>query len=91
MIAVRIVSEGRVQGVGYRAFVARRAVTRGLQGWVRNRADGSVEAVFCGEAEDVAAMIAECRRGPTAAKVRALTESPAVLEAWTGFEVRPSA
>jgi acylphosphatase len=91
VIAVRIIAEGRVQGVGYRAFVARAAVARGLVGWVRNRANGTVEAVFCGEAEDVAAMIGACRRGPIAAKVRALTESPAVLEAWVGFEVRPTA
>lgn len=88
MIATRVIVEGRVQGVGYRAWVNREAQARGLKGWVRNRADGSVEAVFSGEAEAVAAMIAACRRGPPAAKVRTLTESPATLEQWPGFEIR---
>ena len=63
---------GRVQGVGYRAFVEGEAVG-GLWGWVRNRRDGSVEAVFSGEAEVVEAMIEACRRGPRHAVVEAVT------------------
>lgn len=64
---------GRVQGVGYRAFVEEQAVSLGLSGWVRNRRDGSVEAVFSGEAEVVEAMIETCRRGPRHAVVDAVT------------------
>jgi acylphosphatase len=56
---------GRVQGVGFRAFVEVEALRRGLDGWVRNRHDGSVEAVFAGEATAVAGMIEACRRGPS--------------------------
>jgi acylphosphatase len=65
---------GRVQGVGYRAFVEHQALTRGIGDWVRNRRDGSVEAVFSGDAEIVAAMIEACRRGPFGARVDALDQ-----------------
>ena len=68
---------GRVQGVGYRYFVEREARSRDLEGWVRNRRDGSVEAVFSGPAEAVAAMIAACRRGPSSARVEALQDEAA--------------
>jgi acylphosphatase len=91
VIAIRILVEGRVQGVGYRAWVNREARARRLQGWVRNLADGRVEAVFAGEEGAVREMIAACRRGPLAAKVRTLTESQAAPEAWRGFEVRATA
>jgi acylphosphatase len=60
---------GQVQGVGYRAWTEYTALTRGLQGWVRNRRDGSVEAVFIGSEEAVAAMVEACRIGPAAALV----------------------
>ena len=65
---------GRVQGVGYRYFVEREAQSRDLEGWVRNRRDGSVEAVFSGPADAVTAMIAACRRGPSMARVDAVQE-----------------
>jgi acylphosphatase len=65
----RIVVHGRVQGVGFRFAVARRAQARGLAGWVRNRPDGSVEAVFEGEAEAVEALVRFCREGPRGALV----------------------
>lgn len=69
MIARHVMIEGRVQGVGYRAWTAHNAAKRGLTGWVRNRTDGSVEAVFQGEAETVEAMIAACWDGPLVSKV----------------------
>ncbi|NPV23345.1 acylphosphatase [Bradyrhizobium aeschynomenes] len=66
---VHVTVRGRVQGVGYRAWVEDQAILNGLEGWVRNRADGSVEAVFAGPADDVAAMVSACRKGPPAARV----------------------
>jgi acylphosphatase len=64
-----VIVHGRVQGVGFRAFVEVEALRRGIEGWVRNRRDGSVEAVFAGEADAVAGMIEACRRGPLGARV----------------------
>jgi acylphosphatase len=64
-----VLIHGRVQGVGYRAFVEDSARDLGLQGWVRNRRDGSVEAVFAGPGETVAKMIEACRQGPYGAHV----------------------
>jgi acylphosphatase len=60
---------GNVQGVGFRAFVERQALERGLDGWVRNRRDGAVEAVFAGPANAVEAMIEICRQGPAGSHV----------------------
>jgi acylphosphatase len=65
---------GRVQGVGYRAFVTREALRRGVEGWVRNRHDGSVEAVLAGPADVVAAAVEACRRGPFNARVDAIDQ-----------------
>jgi acylphosphatase len=87
---------GRVQGVGYRYFVEYEARARGLEGWVRNRRDGSVEALFSGPAEAVAAMIAACRRGPPSARVEALRDEAAnpdmlkLREAGERFSVLPT-
>jgi acylphosphatase len=67
-----VIIRGRVQGVGYRAWVEHEALRRGLAGWTRNRRDGSVEAVFAGPADAVAAMIEACRRGPPSARVEAV-------------------
>lgn len=64
-----VIMHGRVQGVGFRAFVEYEALTRGIEGWVRNRRDGSVEALFAGEAEAVAGMIEACGQGPLGARV----------------------
>jgi len=72
---------GRVQGVGYRAWVEHRARARGLEGWVRNRRDGRVEALLAGPAEVVSEMIASCRRGPSSARVEAVQEEGASPEA----------
>ena len=66
---VHVIVRGQVQGVGYRAFVEDEAALRGLEGWVRNCRDGSVEAVFSGPAEEVEQMIEACRRGPWSARV----------------------
>ena len=68
---------GRVQGVGYRYFVEHAARSHDLEGWVRNRRDGSVEAVFAGAEQAVAAMIAACRRGPSSARVDAVRDEAA--------------
>jgi|LNFM01.1.fsa_nt_gb acylphosphatase len=68
----RILVEGLVQGVGFRAWVAREAMRRGLGGWVRNRRTGAVEAMFLGAEPVVAEMVEVCRRGPPAARVDAL-------------------
>ena len=76
----RVTISGRVQGVGYRAWVEHQAVRLGLDGWVRNRRDGSVEALFAGSADAVAEMMARCRRGPSSAHVAAVAEEPAQLD-----------
>jgi len=65
----RIRIEGRVQGVGFRDWVARRSRQMSLAGWVRNRSDGSVEAMFHGPADVVDNMVAACGRGPSSARV----------------------
>jgi acylphosphatase len=69
---LRIFVEGRVQGVGFRAFVAREAGRLGLEGWARNCRDGSVEIVTAGPAIAVDALVAAARRGPPASRVDAL-------------------
>jgi acylphosphatase len=92
-----VVVRGLVQGVGYRAFVEHEAHRRGLNGWVRNRRDGSVEAVFAGPREAVEAMIEVCRRGPFSARVDAIDQrdgNEADLAAREGddeFSVLPTA
>jgi acylphosphatase len=70
----RVVIRGRVQGVGFRAWTEYTALERGLQGWVRNCRDGSVEALFVGAADAVAAMIAACRQGPRGSRVERIDQ-----------------
>jgi acylphosphatase len=86
--ATRVVIEGRVQGVGYRAWVEREAQRRGLKGWVRNRSDGTVEAVFSGTNAAVGEMIEACGQGPRMAAVRHLTRHDAAEEGWPDFSVQ---
>lgn len=69
MRIVHVTVRGRVQGVGYRAWCAYEARARGLNGWVRNRVSGAVEAVFAGDEALVAAMVDACRAGPSGARV----------------------
>jgi len=88
--ALHVIMEGRVQGVGFRAYVEGEAKTRSLKGWVRNRSDGSVEAVFCGEEEDVQSMIVACHRGPRMSLVRNVKVEPHPPGDWRGFEVWPT-
>jgi acylphosphatase len=72
-----VVIRGRVQGIGYRAWTEVAALERGLQGWVRNRRDGSVEALFVGREETVADMIEACRQGPPGARVESIDQREA--------------
>jgi acylphosphatase len=85
-VAVRI--EGRVQGVWYRGWAVDEAERRGLCGWVRNRSDGSVEALFIGPEALVADMVEACRRGPPAARVSNVVETPAQDDGSQGFRQR---
>jgi len=73
----RVLIRGRVQGVGYRAWLEFRASGLDLRGWVRNRRDGSVEALFEGTEDVVAAMIGSCWRGPASARVDDIDEQAA--------------
>jgi acylphosphatase len=73
----QVTIRGRVQGVGYRAWVEHQARQSKLEGWVRNRADGSVEALFAGPPGMVAEMVALCRHGPPSARVDSVTRESA--------------
>jgi acylphosphatase len=88
MIAARIEIFGNVQGVGFRAFVTCQARARGLRGWVRNRRDGGVEVFLIGEPDAVAAIVAQCRRGPPAARVDRIEELPAQDDGTPDFAER---
>jgi acylphosphatase len=84
----RVVVHGRVQGVFFRDTTRRQAARRGVAGWVTNRADGAVEAVFEGPPEAVAAMVEFCESGPRGAyvdRVEVVDEQP---EGLNGFDVR---
>jgi len=85
---------GRVQGVGYRDALRSEALARGVSGWVRNRRDGTVEAVLQGEATATDAVIAWARRGPPAARVSGLEIEEAsgeLARVYRGFDWLPSA
>ena len=88
---VHVRVEGRVQGVGYRAFVEMRAAELGLTGWVRNRRDGSVEAVLQGSPDAVEAVLDVCRAGPPASRVARLDIIGEGVGAFDGFDVLPTA
>jgi acylphosphatase len=84
----RVVVHGRVQGVFFRDTTRREARRRGVAGWVRNRADGAVEAVFEGDPEAVAGMVDFCERGPRGAEVANVETSDEPVEGLSGFDVR---
>jgi len=90
MAAVRIVISGRVQGVACRDVVEGLACRRGVRGWVRNRRDGTVEALFIGDASALRDMEASCRRGPSLAVVSRLDRFDATDDGSDGFEARPT-
>ena len=75
-----VVIRGRVQGVGFRAWTEYTALEHGLQGWVRNRRDGAVEALFVGPPDAVAAMIAACHQGPRVSRVDGIDQRDGTAE-----------
>lgn len=81
---------GTVQGVGYRLWAMAEARARGLQGWIRNRADGGVEALVDGPGTAVESFVDACRRGPEAATVTDVAVAPGEPPAEKGFHIRPS-
>ena len=94
-VARHVVFRGRVQGVGFRAFVEDEAVRAGLEGWVRNRRAGTVEAVLSGEAAAIDAVIETCRRGPPSSRVERVDQRDASadelkLSGSGGFTVLPT-
>ena len=84
----RVVVHGRVQGVFFRDSTRRRAVELGVAGWVCNRYDGAVEAIFEGPPDAVARMVDWSRQGPRGAEVERVEGSEESLEGLTGFDVR---
>lgn len=84
----RVTVRGQVQGVAFRASTHHEAIRVGASGWVRNRRDGSVEAVFEGPAEVVDQMVAFCRRGPRFARVDGIQVVEERPEGLQGFAVR---
>ena len=91
MVTLQLRITGRVQGVGYRYALRDEAQKLGVTGWVRNRHDGSVEALLHGEPSSVDAVVAWARHGPRGAVVADITSTPSdYQEAYVQFEIRPS-
>lgn len=88
--SLRVVVSGRVQGVWFRAWTEREAKALGLDGWVRNRRDGSVEAVISGAEDAVEAMLKALWEGPDLAQVESVQKHAHVESVKPGFEVRPT-
>jgi acylphosphatase len=86
--AARLVIQGRVQGVGYRWWAVGRARELGLAGWVRNCADGTVEALAIGAPEAIAAFARACEVGPAHARVEAVAVAPAADDGSGAFDQR---
>jgi acylphosphatase len=91
MIAKQLKITGRVQGVGFRDWLVTTAINLGLSGWVRNRLDGSVEALIAGEPNDIEDCIRACSRGPRFAAVDNIEQRVAESLEMPGFIVRPTA
>ena len=90
MRTVRLAITGRVQGVGYRIWAERTALSLGISGWVRNRFDGSVELLATGDDDAIAALIEACRQGPRAAVVTDVAVSDGEDDGSAGFSARPT-
>ena len=91
-LQARLTITGRVQGVGYRDWALATGLQLGLVGWVRNRTDGSVEALIVGEEQAVGRMIDSCRRGPALARVDDIDVEPVDLDVLPeGFTRLPTA
>jgi acylphosphatase len=88
MLRRRVIVRGRVQGVWFRGATQAEARAAGVAGWVRNRPDGSVEAVFEGSPAEVAHLLTFCRRGPPAARVERVEEFEEDPEGLAGFSIR---
>jgi acylphosphatase len=84
----RVVVHGNVQGVFFRDTARRKAEARGVAGWITNRPDGAVEAVFEGDPDAVAALVEFCRRGPRGADVDSVEDSGEEPEGLIGFRIR---
>ena len=83
-----MIVRGNVQGVFFRDSARREAETRGVAGWITNRPDGAVEAVFEGDPDAVAALVDFCRHGPRGADVESVDETSEEPEGLSGFQVR---
>lgn len=90
MNAKRLIVRGLVQGVGYRAWMLRQAEKLGVDGWVRNRADGSIEALVSGDTAAVEELLRLCRRGPRLAEVLSIEEELADPPDTPGFHQLPT-
>jgi acylphosphatase len=91
MTAKRLIITGRVQGVGFRDWMVSRAQALGVSGWVRNRRDGTIEAVVDGETAAVEELLRACRRGPRLAEVDAIDEDLDEPLDQPGFRKLPTA
>lgn len=89
-ITVQVRIRGRVQGVWYRGWTVDQATARGLSGWVRNRQDGSVEAIFRGPEYAVHDMVRLCAKGPPTAQVSSVTDVPCGAAVEEGFGQLPT-
>jgi acylphosphatase len=89
-VCLKLRIEGVVQGVGYRAFAASEARMLGLAGWVRNRSDGTVEALVSGPTRDAEAFVAACARGPAGARVQNIDLEHMAPFGEQGFQVKPT-
>ena len=88
--ALHVIISGRVQGVWFRGWTMQQASSLGLTGWVRNRRDGTVEAIFQGDANDIDAMLNACWQGPPAASVADIRVADGVLSNFHNFRHLPT-